>query len=35
MFDRQTGGEIELTDEQIEKLNNMATNRYSDPTYNP
>lgn len=24
-----------MTDEQIEKLNNMATNRYSDPTYNP
>lgn len=35
VFDQQTGGEIELTDEQIEKLNNMATNRYSDPTYNP
>jgi ribosome biogenesis protein ERB1 len=35
VFDQQTGGEIELTDEQIQRLNNMATNRYSDPTYNP
>lgn len=35
VFDRQTGGEIELTDEQVERLNNMATSRYSDPTYNP
>lgn len=35
VFDQQTGNNVELTDEQIEKLNNMATGRYSDPTYNP
>ncbi|KAI6174986.1 Ribosome biogenesis protein BOP1-like protein [Aphelenchoides bicaudatus] len=35
VFDQQTGGDIELTDEQVEKLKNIAANRYSDPTYNP
>ncbi|KAI6204008.1 Ribosome biogenesis protein BOP1-like protein [Aphelenchoides besseyi] len=35
VFDQQTGADVTLTDEQVEKLTSMSANRYPDPTYNP
>lgn len=35
VFDRQSGGDVALTDEQVEKLSAMAQNRYPEIGYNP
>ncbi|CAB3411226.1 unnamed protein product [Caenorhabditis bovis] len=35
VFDRQTGTDIKLTDEQIEKLENLASGKYPTVGYNP
>uniref|UniRef100_A0A7E4VYA7 Ribosome biogenesis protein BOP1 homolog n=1 Tax=Panagrellus redivivus TaxID=6233 RepID=A0A7E4VYA7_PANRE len=35
VFDRQTGGDVTLTDEQVAKLRALATNAYPEIGYNP
>ncbi|VDM57640.1 unnamed protein product [Angiostrongylus costaricensis] len=35
VFDRQSGTDVQLTDEQVEKLNNIASGKYPVVGYNP
>ena len=35
VFDRQSGGDIKLSDEQIEKIRNIATGKFPSATFNP
>ncbi|KAK6036161.1 BOP1NT domain protein [Cooperia oncophora] len=35
VFDRQSGTDVVLTDEQVEKLNNLASGKYPVVGYNP